>query len=455
MNMVKKVSKILLLLFLGILLLEGFLRLGGVVYNEYQESGRVKADSENSFKVLALGESTTAGRYNWPHLAEEILNNKYNDIDIGFINKGINDTRSGILVAKAKDYIDKYEPDAVVSMMGANDGSYHNDDYYNIEYQEQEEEEKKEGRRERILSFFRNNSRVYKFIDLLFDPDLNKQENNINKYGGRKTGIDFLPEIIDKGGVEEGIEKCREIVRDNPDNTKAWTILGWLTAPDYSPYNLSTQDYKKWVKENKEAVKNFKKAIKINPRYYNAYYGIADLDPYKRIIGFSSLAEYKEATQEAISITEQGLRYYPDDHYLYSYLVRKKLDLYIINQKKGEQSEIDNFKLSKGRASKFDITRKNYNELYDMTKKKGVKLVAMQYPTRDTAELRSYFSPEKQQDIIFVSNKNNFKKALREHDYQDIFRDRCYNNFGHGTQMGRELIARELVSALEKEFNFN
>jgi hypothetical protein len=33
MNMVKKVSKILLLLFLGILLLEGFLRLGGVVFN--------------------------------------------------------------------------------------------------------------------------------------------------------------------------------------------------------------------------------------------------------------------------------------------------------------------------------------------------------------------------------------------------------------------------------------
>jgi tetratricopeptide (TPR) repeat protein len=447
--MAGKVLRVLFFVFLGVLFLEAFLRLGGFAYSRNQERhiGQAEAGTRKTFTVLALGESTTAGRYNWPYLAEEILNNKYNDIDIKFINKGINDTRSGILVAKARDYIDKYEPDVIVSMMGANDAFYKGK-YYNIEYKEENEWN-------RIWVFLKNNSRVYKFVDLLLDPSLKEQEENINKYGGRKSTLDYLSEIVSSGKVEEGIEKCREILESDPNNAKIWTILGWLTTPNYSHYGLSAQEYKEWVDKNEEAVKYFKKAIKINPRYYNAYYGIADNDPYQRSTVFSSLAERRKATEQAISIAEQALRYYPDDQYLYSYLIRKKLDLYKIDHKNGEKFKVEGFEFSEGRTPQPEITRKNYNKLYDIAKEEGVKLVAMQYPTRDIAELKNYFNPERQQDIIFVSNESNFNKALQKHDYQDIFQDRCYDNFGHGTQMGRGLIAEELASVLEREFNFN
>ena len=53
--------------------------------------------------------------------------------------------------------------------------------------------------------------------------------------------------------------------------------------------------------------------------------------------------------------------------------------------------------------------------------------------------------------IIFVENKKNFEEALETAEYSRYFFDNFGGDFGHGTRLGNELIARNLAGVIVTE----
>ena len=51
---------------------------------------------------------------------------------------------------------------------------------------------------------------------------------------------------------------------------------------------------------------------------------------------------------------------------------------------------------------------------------------------------------------IFRGNEENFKKALKEKKYFEIFIDSYCGEFGHCTDYGNKLIAKNLTKVIKK-----
>jgi tetratricopeptide (TPR) repeat protein len=96
-------------------------------------------------------------------------------------------------------------------------------------------------------------------------------------------------------------------------------------------------------------------------------------------------------------------------------------------------------------------TQQNYQELYEMVDERGIKLVVMQYPTLDIDELKGNFIGN--EEIIFVSNEENFKKALETLPYEKLFIDNFAQSFGHATKRGNIMIAESAAQVILQEVN--
>ena len=62
---------------------------------------------------------------------------------------------------------------------------------------------------------------------------------------------------------------------------------------------------------------------------------------------------------------------------------------------------------------------------------------------------------EGNEDIIFVSNEENFKETLKTAEYEEYFIDRFAGNFGHCTPKGNRLIAENLTNVILEELNID
>lgn len=109
-------------------LIEGLLRLAGQIYQPPgARSGDPVLAASGAYRVLCLGESTTAGiesgDRSYPYQLEQILNREAaGKARFEVINAGRPGTTSDVIVAKLPELLARHEPDAVVTMMGVNDG---------------------------------------------------------------------------------------------------------------------------------------------------------------------------------------------------------------------------------------------------------------------------------------------------------------------------------------------
>ena len=90
----------------------------------------------------------------------------------------------------------------------------------------------------------------------------------------------------------------------------------------------------------------------------------------------------------------------------------------------------------------------NYKKLANLCKKNNIQLIVMQYPTLSVLPYKIYLKDYK--NIIFVSNEENFKKALKNKKYFEIFIDSFGGDFGHCTEYGNKLIAKNLTEVIKK-----
>ena len=130
--MVKTILKQkIFLLFFGLIsalvFLEVGLRVGGFIFYLIQEySNRNTLSSAHQYRILCMGESTTAlgGESSYPSQLEQILNANSPTLKFKVINKGMPNATTGTLLSHFDENLDRYKPNMVVTMMGANDSEY-------------------------------------------------------------------------------------------------------------------------------------------------------------------------------------------------------------------------------------------------------------------------------------------------------------------------------------------
>ena len=99
--------------------------------------------------------------------------------------------------------------------------------------------------------------------------------------------------------------------------------------------------------------------------------------------------------------------------------------------------------------SASSVTTRNYLRLWSMLKRPGIRLIVMQYPLRDPKQLKAIFGPRS--GVPIISNRENFKEALKHLSYQNLFIDRFAGDFGHCTARGDALIAANVMAELRRE----
>lgn len=96
------------------------------------------------------------------------------------------------------------------------------------------------------------------------------------------------------------------------------------------------------------------------------------------------------------------------------------------------------------------ITKINYNKIVDIIYKNKCKLFVMQYPLRNIKPLKKLLKENKNyNNIIFISNEQNFKKSLYSNYYYGyFFIDNIGGDFGHLTDKGDQLLIQNIGTAI-------
>jgi len=95
------------------------------------------------------------------------------------------------------------------------------------------------------------------------------------------------------------------------------------------------------------------------------------------------------------------------------------------------------------------LTRKNFRRIKEILDQKGIRFVAVQYPTRELKPLRDIFAGE--ENIIFVDNEQIFRTAVMQNGFKTYFADMFALDFGHCTDEGNRLLAQNIADTILRE----
>lgn len=250
-------QKFLLLIFgliLTLILLESLLRIGGWIFFSNQEKdNRLSLKRQGEYRILCLGESTTAlgGENSYPRQLESILNTSIKNIHFSVINKGIPSGTSTQIVSHLPNFLDEYQPNIVVAMIGINDGP---------NFPLAKDNASKTW--DRILM----KSRVYKLFKLV----VIHLQNKIIEVGVRKSDENLarIEKAIDQSPTSYDYTKLAGIYRiahKYPEERKAL-----IKAVKIDPQNFEALAYLgllyKREAEYAKAVQVLKKSIEYNPQ---------------------------------------------------------------------------------------------------------------------------------------------------------------------------------------------
>ena len=417
----QKIGLIIFGILLAFVILELGLRIGGFVLSSYQRASN-KEGFDADYKILCLGESTTAlgGKYSWPAQLEKILNNKSQKIKFKVFNEGIAGTNTAFILSGLKDNLNKYKPDIVITLMHINDG--------NLIFKYEENLKVK-------IALSLKDLRIFSLSKLLWKSWKNKIKSIITKdnilTNEIKEKVDNYTELGENYRKKEKYEKAEKILKKviemDPKNNEAYSKL----ASIYLDKNNFT-----------EAAKMFKKAIELNPNN-----GVIYLELGQFYYDQGRLKEAERMFVKAIEINPNMDEAYCGLGIIYNEQGLSDKEIEEFYRKRGFSIRVQN------NIPSSEITKYHYQQLYKELNKRGIKYIAMQYPTLNINELRDMF--EGNEDIIFVSNEENFKKALENGKYEDYFIDHIRDTFGHATPKGNRLIAENVANVILEELDID
>lgn len=265
--MVRRIFIIIISLFLFFSVIEICLR--GIGYF-YLLLHRGRIISQNSFKILCLGDSFTFGvgadsvSQSYPAQLEKLLNENYKDKHFEVVNLGVPGFNSSQVFNDLKKNIRRYNPDLLIVLTGINNESHLLDTNYSLALDNRKVFFQK-------IRFFLNRLRFYKLlracvVNLKSKISTCKSTKEILKkqdltYGGRDlrkiVEMHIKNLTIDTQRYKEAIAEFKQRIKLNPDDSSPHYQLGWL-------YKMSGMD--------KLAIEEFERSLQINPDDFWARY---------------------------------------------------------------------------------------------------------------------------------------------------------------------------------------
>ncbi len=492
----KKTVLVFLGMFSALLILEVTLRVAGyVIQRSWEENNKVSPSEKDHYRILCLGESTTAGgEGSYPRQLERILNDRKIGVEFKVINKGAVGVNTARILSGLDDLLDRYNPDMVMTMMGINDSLLLSDP---VPYDPENESVS-------LLSDLRiYKLAVYIWYGLFSDRRADNDGTPLsgNGFTSRRMRADLSsgtrvsqahPEIalgrcyLEQGEFEEAERIFTGYIRKNPKSDGALYHLGWcrLVQGRYA-----------------EAEVSFSESILINPWNYESHIGLAfchiqygkkDLaekvylqsirmhgDRAWAYFGLGVLYHGKGEHDKAVRYFKESIlkdpgfqlpyialaRYheernrYPEAMEVY----RKAISAGIRNgvifgslatcyARSGDHGSSARFHdlANQARASRYyPSTRFNYNRLKDKVLERGIVLVCVQYPVRSVTPLKKLLEPAR--NTVFVDNEVVFKQEINTQGYEALFTDSFAGDFGHCTRTGNEILAQNIAGVLSRE----
>jgi Tfp pilus assembly protein PilF len=494
-------------LVLVFLIIESGLRFSGYLILSLQECRNLRAAREKgTCRILCLGESTTQNQ--WPVLLEEILNLSNVGIKFSVIDKGLAGVKTSWILARLESYLDQYNPDIVITMIGINDGRF------DLPYGSVSPPK---------AWAFLESLRIFKLIKILkFRIIARIKSLNNRSFRADPAGIDRKM-VLGTGSQSCGISgsatgKTTEL---DPVNSMSHMELGRLCweqgkfpeaetafkkAAELDPENImpNMELGRLYWEQGKfpEAEALFRKAIKLDPKNNKLFIELGELyhnegkflmaenqlskaiklNPadYKGHLELGRLyRDYNAVLKAEISFkramtlnandnqayVELGLLYWkqgdlsssaalfeevvkvdPHDDRAFSTLATlyEKIGKPELARKNKEIA--DEMRLSNYNAS----TISNYRNIKRILDKRKIRLICVQYPLRKTKQLIKMFQGNNE-NIIFVDNERLFKDAIQKSSYKEYFKDMFAGDFGHCTIKGNRLLAENIASSILKE----
>ncbi|MDG2303281.1 MAG: GDSL-type esterase/lipase family protein [Candidatus Binatia bacterium] len=446
----QRAGLVLLGLLLPLLLLEVGLRISGAFWTRSQDrANTARLDDDGAIRVLCLGESTTA--YGYPAVLERILNEGQPVPPYRVFNEGIAGTTTDQILERLPGLLDRYEPDVVVSMMGINDPK---------------------DAPVRGLGTMLSSLRVVELYRLLSEH-----------LGDRWSGIGggpvmaetpeapgLLAEAEDRlgeGDLSEAHALVRRATETAPRSYDAWRlriqIEGAQGLRDRSallePAN-SALGKRLAATPTDLATRLTLARLHLDVRAYDETRALLLDAPspapehqrWRRLLAAAYEFPSREAAQRAdwdtaVAELEAGLAKLPTDATLIRAEFRDRIAR--SEEARGDSAAAEHHTTAarelRGRLD-HSFTARSYRTLYDSLRDRRVQLVASQYPGRSIDEVKEMLDGAP--DVVFVDNAASFREAIDRHGFWRVYEDEFAGDFGHMTELGKEILARRVADGV-------
>jgi tetratricopeptide (TPR) repeat protein len=479
----QKITPIIVGVFLAVVLLEAGLRVAGFVSVSIQEHRNLRsAKQKGAYRILCLGESTTARQY--PPFLEEILNKRNTGIQFSVIDKGVVAINTSTILNNLNDNLNTYSPDMVITMMGMNEQqvAYYKDIPF---------------ARTKLFQHLR----AYRFLLLLYNRLSEKlsastrsrpqQSRLIQAEEGFKRAIALDPAkahiyvdlgklYAQKGSFSQAEDALRKAIDLAPQDDSAYLALGdvykregklseaadvFQKAVELNPRSDRAYIELGWAYQSEDA---FKKAIELDPGSAKAYFCLGKFYAQK-----GSFSQAEGALKKALELAPQndqpwielawvyakeGKYLQAEDTFKQAIKLRPQRDLFYgalsaLYEDMGESALAREYgrKADRIRLNQYNlVTVNHYRILKETLVARGIRLVCMQYPMRSIESLKQIFAGN-EGGVIFIDNAKIFKDAVAHDGYDVYFKDMFAGDFGHCTEKGNRLLAENIANTILRE----
>lgn len=397
--------------------MEIFLRVAGFAYRSYRINNKFSVSEKgNDIKILCLGDSYTFGvgaakGFSYPEQLEKMLNEGSANSKFIVINGGIPGYNSSQLSNHFEEFVQRYNPDFVVVMIGVNNSTLPLESNYILF--------KNRGFKTQLykIDYFLSKLRSYKMMKFFIGKLQKVTQSKENKI---KSDI-LIPERVDNeefarlidlgnrylgsGEVQLARNSFQEAIELRPDDERGYIgLASALIAYPPNQYEL--------------AIEKLDKALKINPNNLEA-------------LDLLWMAYYRLGRNEkAQEVIEKYVSLHPQDEMNLSYFLNKGLP------------DINDEEVF------YKVLRFDLENIVKLAKKLNLKIILQGYPSfkfkvvnKITEEVADRFN------VLFVNNESVFKRLVSRSEYG--WEDPTYfAEDGHCNANGYRIVAENLCKVI-------
>lgn len=435
------------------------------------------------YRILCIGESTTQGEY--PPFLDRILNTMDSGVKVCIFDEGILSTTTSTVLAKLEQNLDRYRPHMVISMLGINEAnvfvsapSDSNSTPYMVHI-----------RQSKIYSLIKKlwlnveykylATKVFikhhlKFKEYSIDEFIRRTRENMSNDRILRQEIHSLARDAKRSKAYSNLRKiynlkdqrwleqatCLQAIEEDPLSVWNWFDLANMLDNQeereliYDTLTLLLENSLRLDPQNSYLLDYYRNLgwfyignKKYLPRGGAVFERLVKMQPTS--IAYACYARYwmlQNDFRKAAMMYHEALRQNPKDSFVWSGLA-------VLSEQKGDAAGAE---YSRQQARRYrtlgdypKTTAENYSKIKEKVIQRNIKFVAVQYPLRPLEPLREILDGDER--VIFVSNELSFKKAVTEEGYSSYFRDIFAGDFGHCTEKGNQLLAKNIASAIRDE----